>query len=77
MIFSAGSCITVKCHTSDNAHVCLNVDGNIVHKLSDGDEVVISRSELSLDIIDLSDGSFFSSVNSKLMRPLKGSSEGI
>ena len=71
MIFSAGSNVTVKCHTADNAHVHLNVDGNIVYKLSDGDEVNIRRAAESLDIIDICGGSFFSSVNSKLMRPLK------
>lgn len=71
MIFGAASDITVKCHTADNAHVHLNVDGNIVYRLSDGDEINIRRSAESLDIIDISGGSFFSSVNSKLMRPLK------
>lgn len=71
MIFSADSEIKVKCHTSDNAHVHLNVDGNIVYRLSDGDDISISRADECLDIIDISGGSFFSSVNSKLMRPLK------
>lgn len=73
MIFSAESKIRVKCHTADNAHVHLNVDGNIVYRLSDGDEIDISRADESLDIIDICGGSFFSSVNSKLMRPLKDS----
>ncbi|MBQ8965236.1 NAD(+)/NADH kinase [Ruminococcus sp.] len=71
MLFSAGSDIRVKCHTADNAHVHLNVDGNIVYRLSDGDEINIRRAKESLDIIDICGGSFFSSVNSKLMRPLK------
>ncbi len=73
MIFKADSVITVKCHTADNAHVHLNVDGNIVYRLSDGDEIKITRAEECLDIIDINGGSFFSSVNSKLMRPLKDS----
>lgn len=75
MIFGAASEIRVKCHTADNAHVHLNVDGNIVYRLSDGDEVNISRAADSLDIIDISGGSFFSSVNTKLMRPLKDTEE--
>lgn len=75
MIFGAASEITVKCHTADNAHTHLNVDGNIVYRLSDGDEINIRRSADSLDIIDISGGSFFSSVNSKLMRPLKDTEE--
>ncbi len=75
MIFSSNSRIIVKCHTADNAHVCLNVDGNIVYKLSDGDEIEVMRSPSHLDIIDIDGGSFFSSVNRKLMRPLKDTSE--
>ncbi|MBP3798851.1 MAG: NAD(+)/NADH kinase [Ruminococcus sp.] len=73
MIFSAVSEITVRCHTADGAHVRLNVDGNDVYTLSDGDEINIRRASSGLDIIDICGGSFFNSVNTKLMRPLKDS----
>lgn len=77
MILSAGSVITVKCHAAGKSHVSINVDGNNMLKLSDGDKVVISKSDYSVEIIDINGGSFFSSVNHKLMRPLKDFSEGL
>ena len=75
MIFSADSCIQVKCHTSSDAHVNLDVDGSKVYRLTSGDSVVIKKSSKNVMIIDINGGSFFSSVNSKLMRPLKDVSE--
>ncbi len=77
MILSASSRVGVKCHMSDSAHVLLNVDGNIVYKLTDGDTVEVVKSKHYVDIIDIVGGSFFSSVNSKLMRPLKDISEDL
>lgn len=71
MVLSASSDIVVRCHTADGAHVRLNVDGNSVYTLSDGDEINVRRALYSLDIIDICGGSFFNSVNSKLIRPLK------
>ncbi|MBR1739496.1 MAG: NAD(+)/NADH kinase [Ruminococcus sp.] len=75
MIFSADSRLRVRVHISGGAHVCLNVDGNDVHRLCDGEEVEIVRSGSYIDIIDICGGSFFSSVNGKLMRPLKAPAE--
>ena len=77
MILSAESVITVKCHVANNSHVSINVDGNNMLKLCNGDNVVISKSDHFVEIIDINGGSFFSSVNHKLMRPLKDSSEGL
>lgn len=75
MIFSADSEIDVKCHMAEGAHDHLTVDGNVICTLTDGDEVEIRRSEDHVDIVDICGGSFFSSVNSKLMTPLKGNTE--
>lgn len=77
MILSASSKVEVKCHTAGSAHVILNVDGNLVYRLTDGDTVEVMRSKYYVDIIDIIGGSFFSSVNSKLMRPLKDISEDL
>lgn len=77
MILSASSRVEVKCHTAGSAHVILNVDGNLVYRLTDGDTVEVVRSKYYVDIIDIIGGSFFSSVNSKLMRPLKDISEDL
>lgn len=77
MVLSPESIIDVKCHCSYNAHSIVNVDGNAVYRISNNALVRISRSKLHLDIIDITGGSFFSSVNTKLMQPLKEISEEI
>lgn len=77
MVLSADSVLSVKCHTNNKSHVYVNVDGNIVYKLTDGEKVVVSKSKYYVEVIDIKGGSFFSSVNSKLMQPLKDISEEI
>lgn len=75
MIFSQNSEIKVKVHLHCGMHDHLMVDGNVICELTDGSEVYICASEDHVDIIDICGGSFFSSVNSKLMMPLKGKTE--
>ena len=72
MILSPSSEVTVTLHCRENTHAMVNIDGNTVDVISDTAEVSISRSELTLDIIDIKGGSFFTSINEKLMQPLKG-----
>ncbi len=76
MIFSPDSVIDVKTHCS-NSEIIVNVDGNVVSRISNNTVIRISRSPLYINIIDISGGSFFSSVNMKLMQPIKEISEGI
>ena len=71
MVFAASSIIKVKCHSQYDSHLRVMADGNNVCTLTDGEEVIIEKSPLYLDIIDIKGGSFFSSVNEKLMQPLK------
>lgn len=73
MILSPDSEVTVTLHTRDGSHALVYVDGNTVRRISDLDKLTVTRSELMLDIIDIKGGSFFSSINEKLMQPLKGS----
>lgn len=75
MIFSPESVIDVKCRCNYNSHSVVNVDGNVVYRLSNDDSVRISKASEHLDIIDIAGGSFFTSINKKLMQPLKGISE--
>lgn len=75
MILSADSNVSVRCSTAENCHVWVNVDGNNVMKLSGGDKVCVSRSQYYINIIDIAGGSFFASINKKLMQPLKGTEE--
>ena len=75
VVLSPDSIIKIKSKCNKQAHTCVNVDGNIVHRLSNDDEVIISKSEYYIDIIEIAGGSFFASVNKKLMQPLKEISE--
>ncbi|MBR1384826.1 MAG: NAD(+)/NADH kinase [Ruminococcus sp.] len=75
MILSPDSDINVLLHCSKGTHAIVTVDGNDVRKITDGTSVRITRSPLTLNIIDLNGGSFFGSVNGKLMQPLKGNTE--
>ena len=71
MIFSTDSVITAKCHTVAGNRTNVVVDGNKVHKMSVSDVLTIKRSDDYVDIIDINGDSFFTSVNQKLMQPLK------
>lgn len=71
VVLSPDSIIKIKSKSNKNAHTCVNVDGNIVYRLSNDDEVRVLKSEYYIDVIEISEGSFFTSVNKKLMQPLK------
>lgn len=71
IVFSPESLLTVKCRCAEGTHVLLTVDGVLLAKLTPHDTVEIKRSKLVTRIIDLTEGSFFQTVNSKLMTPLK------
>lgn len=71
MIFNGSDRITVKFHSYEGSQVFVSTDGNDGIPLSDGDEILIEKSELFLELIDLDGGSFYKSVNGKLMQPLK------
>lgn len=77
MIFSASSELTIKCHANLDAKAVVNVDGNNVFEIGVNDKVIITRSEYSIELIDLVGGSFYNSINRKLMQPLKGTGEGL
>ena len=64
-------------HAKLDAKAVVNIDGENVFEIGVNDKIVISRSEYSIELIDLVGGSFFNSVNSKLMQPLKGTGEGL
>ena len=76
MIFATNSIITAKCNTCDGAYANVVVDGNTVYKMTYTDIVTIKRADNYVDIIDIHGDSFFTSVNKKLMQPLKELSGG-
>ncbi len=71
MIFSAGSDLKVKFFGYENSDVILSIDGDDAIDLNEEETVLIRKSELALDLIDVDGGSFYDAVHNKLMRPLK------
>ena len=71
MIFSASSEITVRFTGYEDSRVILSVDGDDDIDFIEGEIVTIKKSDLSLALIDIDGGSFYSAVHNKLMKPLK------
>lgn len=71
MVFSENSVIEVRFKTNNDAKVLINVDGVEVEKLSCDDYIRILKSDDYVEIVDIKGGSFFTSVNRKLMQPFK------
>ena len=61
----------MKFYTNSDECFGLSVDGASKEDISSQDVLTISASEKYIKLIDIKGGSFFDSVNSKLMRPLK------
>ena len=71
MIFSADIPLKARYIAYENSSVFLSVDGSESIELSPDDHILIEKSDLTLKLIDIDGGSFYSSVHNKLMRPLK------
>ena len=71
MIFSADVPLKAGYIAYENSSVFLSVDGSESIELSPDDHILIEKSQLTLKLIDIDGGSFYSSVHNKLMRPLK------
>ena len=71
MLFSADTPLKAKYVAYENSSVFLSVDGSESIELSPDDHILIEKSDLTLKLIDIDGGSFYSSVHNKLIRPLK------
>lgn len=71
MLFSADEPLCAEYVAYENSSVFMTVDGGEPIGLCQGDKVCISKSELSLRLVDFERDSFFGSVRNKLMQPLK------
>ena len=71
MIFSGNDVITVSFSGYEGSAVSVSVDGDSGIKFSEGDLIKITKSDIFLNLIDISGSSFYNSVRNKLMQPLK------
>lgn len=71
MIFMPKSRLTAHYTAYENSSVFVTIDGAEGINLTSNDRVVITKSRLYLELIDLDENSFFNSVHNKLLCPLK------
>lgn len=71
MLFSPDKRLELRFDACRNEEMYFSVDGNPPNNLHPGDYIEVTRSEHSIRMIDIKGGSFYDSVDRKLMRPLK------
>lgn len=75
MLFSPDNNIEIIYNSRNNSSVVISVDGIDEYEFSHEDKLFITKSLLSVNFVDLKDGNFYNSVNTKLMQPLKNNME--
>ncbi|NMB30496.1 MAG: NAD(+)/NADH kinase [Clostridiales bacterium] len=71
MIFSANKTLTLTCNARDDEDIYISIDGENTMKMSDDKEIVITKSEKFIELIDINGSNFYKAINEKLMRPFK------
>lgn len=71
MIFSGREPLEAKYCAYENCGVFVSVDGGASIELAPVDRVVITKSDMYLELIEIEGSSFFDSVHNKLLKPLK------
>ena len=77
MIFSADKTLKVTFKSTKSSIIMISVDGNLGINFTSNDVLYISKSDKFIKFIDINDSSFYNSINTKLMQPLKGVIEGL
>lgn len=71
MIFSGSDIVTVSCTPYEGSRVNMSVDGGSGIELTADDELVIRKSGVTLELVELGGNSFYDTVGKKLMTPIK------
>lgn len=71
MLFSPDKKLELRYDASRADEMYFSIDGDPPRRLFDGDYIEVTRSPYSVKMIDIKGGSFYDSVDRKLMRPLK------
>lgn len=66
IIFDENSSVTLEPKLLQNQFALLNVDGNNVLKLYQGDEILVEKSNQTVDFIQIKDRNMFDTINKKL-----------
>ena len=71
MIFSGNDTMTVSYSMYEGSRVNMSVDGSGGTELSAKDRIILRRSDTVLEIVEIGEKSFYTTVGQKLMMPLK------
>lgn len=71
MIFSGNDVVSVSFNSYEGSSVSISADGDDGIDFSDKDELILTRSDISLNLVDVGGNSFYNAVNNKLMQPIK------
>lgn len=71
MIFSGNDIISVSCKQYEGSQANITVDGGKPIPFSEGDEIILTKSDKSFRLIDIDGSSFYEAVRDKLMTPIK------
>ena len=71
MIFSSNDIVTVRNIPYEGSRVYMSADGENGTEFMPDDSLVISRSDICLELVGIGDKSFYNTVGEKLMTPLK------
>ena len=71
MIFSGNDVISVSCRQYEGSQANITVDGGVPVPFSEGDELILTKSDETLRLIDIDGNSFYEAVRDKLMTPIK------
>lgn len=72
MIFSPEKTLKVTFKSTKGSIIMISSDGNEGINFTSNDVLYISKSDKYIKFIDINDSSFYNSINTKLMQPLKG-----
>jgi len=75
MIFSPDKTLKVTFKSTKRSSIMISIDGNDEINFETEDTLYISKSDNYIKFIDINDASFYNSINTKLMQPLKGTIE--
>ncbi len=71
MIFSANDIVSVSYNSYEGSRVSISADGDDGIAFGDSDELILTKSCISLSLIDVGGNSFYNAVNNKLIQPIK------
>lgn len=71
MIFSGSDILSISCGMYEGSRVNMSIDGGTAIEIGGDDELIVKKSDIALQLVEIGGKSFYSTVSEKLMTPLK------